>query len=85
MLQRAAAAASEQDLWRDSTDLPQRAAEAPAAAQQRKRATVTHKLCSKCHTVKPASDFWKNKCAARAVFTLVSVSSHFELSLVMYQ
>jgi hypothetical protein len=64
MLQRAAAAASEQDFQQSGIDMQQHAAEAPAVAQQRKRVTVMHKLCSKCHTVKPASDFWKNKCAA---------------------
>ncbi len=49
-----------QDCQQDADNLP---AEATAAVQQRKRAAVTHKLCSKCHTLKPASDFWKNKCA----------------------
>jgi hypothetical protein len=64
LLQRAAAVALAQDCQQDADDLQQRAAaEGPTAMQQRKRAAVTHKLCSRCHTLKPASDFWKNKCA----------------------
>jgi len=33
----------------------------PAATQQRPGVSVSHKLCTKCQTVKSAAEFWKNK------------------------
>jgi uncharacterized membrane protein len=76
LLQRAAAVALAQDCQQDAGDLQQGAA---AAVQQRKRAAVTHKLCSKCHTLKPASDFWKDKCANLHIRTMHHVHANSQI------
>lgn len=71
LLQRAAAVASAEDRHQQQQLQQQtwggiaagQTAPAAAPAPGRKGVTVTHKMCSKCHSVKAASEFWKNKCA----------------------